>query len=56
MGAMGGKLLGAGGGGFVLFLADASIHGEFRKVFGQQSVISVGLTNGGSVVRHLSDH
>lgn len=48
LGAWGGKLLGAGGGGFVLFLADPDIHPLFEERFGKQNVIPISMTNGGS--------
>ena len=50
MGAWGGKLLGAGGGGFVLFLADPDLHPAFVEKFGNDRVLPVALTNGGSKV------
>ncbi|MBS7541831.1 galactokinase [Ancylobacter oerskovii] len=53
LGAWGGKLLGAGGGGFVLFLADPNLHPLFSERFGQGNVVKVALTNGGSTVTHI---
>ena len=53
LGAWGGKLLGAGGGGFVLFLADPEVHGVFIERFGAERVIPVSLTNGGSTVSNI---
>lgn len=50
LGAWGGKLLGAGGGGFVLFLADPALHPSFTAHFGHDRVLSVKMTNGGSTV------
>lgn len=54
LGAWGGKLLGAGGGGFVLFLADPDIHPLFEERFGKQNVIPISMTNGGSKVIQMS--
>lgn len=54
LGAWGGKLLGAGGGGFVLFLADPGIHPLFEERFGKQNVIPISMTNGGSKVIQMS--
>ena len=53
LGAWGGKLLGAGGGGFVLFLADPELHPLFAGRFGAGNVIPIKLTNGGSMVRQM---
>lgn len=54
LGAWGGKLLGAGGGGFVLFLADPGLHPLFVERFGAGNVIPVSLTNGGSTVSQMA--
>jgi D-glycero-alpha-D-manno-heptose-7-phosphate kinase len=53
LGAWGGKLLGAGGGGFVLFLADPDLHPLFEERFGKQNVIPITMTNGGSSVYRM---
>ncbi len=53
LGAWGGKLLGAGGGGFVLFLADPALHLSFATHFGEDRVLPVKMTNGGSTVTRL---
>jgi D-glycero-alpha-D-manno-heptose-7-phosphate kinase len=53
LGAWGGKLLGAGGGGFVLFLADPALQPTFVSHFGKGNVIPISLTNGGSTVSHM---
>lgn len=54
LGAWGGKLLGAGGAGFVLFLAAPATHSEFSRAFGERNVIPISLTNGGSTVTQLT--
>lgn len=53
LGAWGGKLLGAGGGGFVLFLVDPALRPEFLSRFGMDRVVPVSLTNGGSTVTRV---
>jgi D-glycero-alpha-D-manno-heptose-7-phosphate kinase len=53
LGAMGGKLLGAGGGGFVLFLVDPELHPAFKQEFGAKNVVSISMTNGGSTVNRF---
>jgi len=53
LGAWGGKLLGAGGGGFVLFLVDPDLHPLFRDTFGADRVIPISMTNGGSIVTRI---
>ena len=50
MGAYGGKLLGAGGGGFVMFLLNPTEVHRFRAEFGTNNVIPVKFTDTGSVV------
>ena len=40
-GALGGKLLGAGGGGFLLFFAAPEHHGRLRETFGDRQLLEV---------------
>ena len=49
-GAWGGKLLGAGGGGFMLFFAPPETHGKLAEVFRDQQVLEVGLNAPGSQI------
>jgi D-glycero-alpha-D-manno-heptose-7-phosphate kinase len=51
LGAYGGKLLGAGGGGFVLFLIDPDKIVDLEKEFGKNNVIPVEFVNDGSQVQ-----
>ncbi|MFN7597884.1 MAG: galactokinase, partial [Cereibacter sp.] len=44
MGAWGGKLLGAGGGGFVLFIASPDLHPSFEAEFGAENVVKLAMT------------
>ncbi|WP_176086422.1 galactokinase [Martelella sp. HB161492] len=50
MGAWGGKLLGAGGSGFVLFMADPELHPAFVERFGKDRVVPIELVSYGSQV------
>lgn len=54
LGAWGGKLLGAGGGGFVLFFVDPILHPLFYETFGADRVVPISMTNGGSMVTCLT--
>ena len=49
-GAWGGKLLGAGGGGFMLFMAPPEAHQRLAEVFRDQQVLEVGLNAPGSQI------
>ena len=49
-GALGGKLLGAGGGGFLLFFAPPERHTALRQAFAGQTVIEVAIGAPGSEV------
>ena len=49
-GAWGGKLLGAGGGGFMLFFAPPEVHPKLREVFAGRQVLNVQLNAPGSQI------
>jgi D-glycero-alpha-D-manno-heptose-7-phosphate kinase len=49
-GALGGKLLGAGGGGFILFFAPPETHDNLTKVFAEQQILSVKVNAPGSQI------
>ncbi len=49
-GALGGKLLGAGGGGFILFFAPPETHDNLKQVFASQQTLTVKLKAGGSQI------
>jgi D-glycero-alpha-D-manno-heptose-7-phosphate kinase len=51
-GAWGGKLLGAGGGGFILFFAPPKARSKLKKVFAGQQVLEVKLNAPGSQIIH----
>jgi D-glycero-alpha-D-manno-heptose-7-phosphate kinase len=51
-GAWGGKLLGAGGGGFLLFVAPPKSHAKLKKVFAGQQILTVKLNAPGSQIIH----
>lgn len=49
-GAWGGKLLGAGGGGFMLFFAPAQVHPELHRVFSGKQTLAVEINAVGSQI------
>jgi D-glycero-alpha-D-manno-heptose-7-phosphate kinase len=51
-GAWGGKLLGAGGGGFILFFAPPKAHARLKKAFAGQQILDVKLNAPGSQIIH----
>lgn len=53
-GAYGGKLLGAGGGGFMLFIADPQRHDRIRAVLGEKMFVPIRFENTGSSVVYYS--
>lgn len=53
LGAHGGKLCGAGGGGFFCFLAPPETHAAFAARFGEANVIRIEMTDTGSTVYTL---
>jgi len=50
VGAWGGKLLGAGGGGFMLFFAPPEAHPKLREVFAGRQILNVKLNAPGSQI------
>jgi D-glycero-alpha-D-manno-heptose-7-phosphate kinase len=54
-GAWGGKLLGAGGGGFLLLFAPPERHSALESVFSNYPALSVRINAPGSEVIHASD-
>jgi D-glycero-alpha-D-manno-heptose-7-phosphate kinase len=50
LGALGGKLCGAGGGGFFLFLADPKVQLKLKEHFGEENIFSIKTENLGSQV------
>jgi D-glycero-alpha-D-manno-heptose-7-phosphate kinase len=53
-GALGAKLLGAGGGGFLLFVADPSRHGAIRAALGEKMFVPFRFESTGSSVVYYS--
>jgi len=56
LGAQGGKLLGAGGGGFLLLLAPKQRHNMIREALGHPRELTFGLDRRGGRVIFISDH
>ena len=52
-GAIGGKILGAGGGGFVMFLAEPNRHEAIRKALSRLVAVEFKFENKGSEVYRL---
>jgi D-glycero-alpha-D-manno-heptose-7-phosphate kinase len=49
-GAWGGKLLGAGGGGFILFFAPPETHDNLRQTFANHQILEVKINAPGSQI------
>jgi D-glycero-alpha-D-manno-heptose-7-phosphate kinase len=56
MGALGGKLLGAGGGGFVLLMAPPDAHGRIREALGNPKGLPFQIDRTGSRVIFISEN
>ena len=56
LGAQGGKLLGAGGGGFLLLLAPKERHQMIREALGQPRELTLDIDRRGGRVIFISDH
>ena len=56
LGAIGGKLLGAGGGGFLLLIAPPERHEMIRESLGSPRALTFGLDRRGGRVIFISDH
>jgi D-glycero-alpha-D-manno-heptose-7-phosphate kinase len=54
-GAWGGKLLGAGGGGFLLLAAPVAAHAGIREALGNRQELALRLDHGGSKVIYVQD-
>ena len=50
LGAYGGKLCGAGGGGFILFLASESVQVKMAEAFGPKNFVKIGMEESGALV------
>jgi D-glycero-alpha-D-manno-heptose-7-phosphate kinase len=55
-GAQGGKLLGAGGGGFLLLLAPRDAHERIREALGRPRELDLSIDRRGSRIIFISDH
>ncbi|MDP4239923.1 MAG: GHMP kinase, partial [Bacteroidota bacterium] len=55
-GALGGKLLGAGGGGFVLFYCPKEKQANFRKLMQDYTELKFGFDNFGSKIIYIGDN
>lgn len=55
-GALGGKLLGAGGGGFLMVFAEPEHHGAIREALGRPRELAFELDRRGSRIIFISDH
>lgn len=55
-GALGGKLLGAGGGGFMLFFCEPHLHGKLRAAMNGLQEVSFDFEPEGTKVIHISRH
>jgi D-glycero-alpha-D-manno-heptose-7-phosphate kinase len=51
-GALGGKLCGAGGGGFLLMLVPPNLRSSFSRAVDPARVINIGLDTQGSTIIH----
>ena len=54
-GATGGKLLGAGGGGFILLYADKSKHAKIKEAFKHLKLFDFAFENDGSKLIYFAD-
>lgn len=55
-GAQGGKLLGAGGGGFLLLIAPSNRHNAIREALGRPRELPFDIDHKGSRIAFISDH
>jgi D-glycero-alpha-D-manno-heptose-7-phosphate kinase len=55
-GAMAAKLCGAGGSGFILFLLDSSLRGNFENHFSKKRVQNIGIAQKGSEIVYFDDN
>jgi D-glycero-alpha-D-manno-heptose-7-phosphate kinase len=56
LGAQGGKLLGAGGGGFLLLVAPHDRHNLIRESLGRPRELTLGIDRRGGRIIFISDH